>query len=185
MKVLDINDVELVESECDLKLGHLVQDFITVAYHEAVPPTGEVGHTRVIVEFTDGSEYVSDSGGYPTKYFNGMRWIEQTKGEYAGKVAKHTREEYVIDKPYDPGQEAWYENEPILRYIPYTQEELDEIAAEKASEEAVFAEQVRKEEEYVTLCQTVEDLTIVQAEQIGAYNEVDDLTLVIAELIGA
>ena len=41
----------------------------------------------------------------------------------------------VIDSPAQEAQAAWDEYEEIQRYIPYTQEQLDQIAAEKAAAE--------------------------------------------------
>lgn len=169
MKVFDINDIEIDEESCDLELGRLVQDFVNVAYHEAVPPKGEVGHTRVTVTFTDDTQYVTDCGGYPTQYFDDqLQWIVQEDGEYAGKEARSIDSEYVVDEPYEPGKEAWYENEPILRYIPYTEQELIDIAEEKRRVELELAEELRRQKEYEDTIEAVKDLLLVQAELIGA-----------------
>lgn len=41
----------------------------------------------------------------------------------------------TIVQEYEPAIPAWDEYEDVMRYIPYTQDELDEIAARKAAEE--------------------------------------------------
>lgn len=57
---------------------------------------------------------------------------------------------WIVTTPGSPGQEAWDEYEDIYRYILYTQEELDEIAAEQAREQAE-AEAKRQAAEVVEL----------------------------------
>lgn len=56
------------------------------------------------------------------------RWHYETVKEYpnGGKEVQK-----VIDVQGVPAQEAWNEEIPIQIYIPYTQEELDAIEAEK------------------------------------------------------
>lgn len=186
MRIFNEDDVEITQEDVDYDLGHLEQDYRLIKFHEAVPPTGEVGHTRVIVKFTDDTDAVFDNG-YPTKYFNDDKEFTPTD-EYADKEVSSVDEEYVIDSPYNPGQDAWYENEEILRYILYTEEELAAIESEKQAQQAQQAEEQARREQYQNLLTTVDDITLFAAEQAGTYSEADehtaDLTLAMADLIG-
>ena len=125
MKIYNEQDEEITQEDVDYDLGYLVTDYRFVAFHKAVPPTDEVGHVRVIVTFEDGSTAQFDNG-YPTKY--------------EGKVFKDVEETWVVDTPYNPGSAEWYENEEILRYKLYTEEELEEMRKK--------AEQIAAEEEH-------------------------------------
>ena len=91
MRIYNEQDEEITQEDVDYDLGYLVTDYRFVAFHEAAPPTDEVGHVRVIVTFEDGSA-------------------------------------------------EWYENEEILRYKLYTEEELEEMRKK--------AEQIAAEEEH-------------------------------------
>lgn len=138
MKIYNEQDEEITQEDVDYDLGYLVTDYRFVAFHEAVPPTDEVGHVRVIVTFEDGSTAQFDDG-YPTKYFNEDMTFNCID-EYEGKVFKDVEETWVVDTPYNPGSAEWYENEEILRYKLSTEEELEEMRKK--------AEQIAAEEEH-------------------------------------
>lgn len=149
MKIYNEQDEEITQEEVDPTLGHLVTDYRLVEKHDAVPPQPEEGHNRIIVEFDDGS-YLEFDNGYDSKYFDEDRnfhWPEdeeEEKGDADDPDAepvpkpnvKEIREEYVVDKPYVPGVEEWFENEEILRYVLYTPEELEAIETAKKQQEA-------------------------------------------------
>ncbi len=185
MRILNEQGKEIAEDQVDLDLGHLEQDFVFVRHHEAVPSKGEVGHTAVTVTFADGTDAVFYS--YPVEWFDENKQF-LPHGEYDKEVAS-VDEDYVVDEPYQPGQEAWDENEEILRYILYTQAELDEIADRKAQELAQQEQEAKKQVEEANRAVALTDLTLVNATALGDYSEteaqVGDLTLVMADLIGA
>lgn len=151
MKIYNEADKEISEEDVDYSLGHLVTDYRLIKKHKAVPPQEEEGHNRIIVEFDDGSNMTFDNG-YDNRYFDENRefhWpeeepeIEQDEDAEAPLPepepkpnAVDVREEWVIDKPYVPGTEEWFENEEILRYVLYTPEELEAIETAKKQQEA-------------------------------------------------
>lgn len=47
---------------------------------------------------------------------------------------------WIVDVPAVKGIDAWDETEDVLRYVPYTAEELAEIAAQRAAEDAAREE---------------------------------------------
>ena len=57
--------------------------------------------------------------------------------------------EWVVTKPGCKAQEAWDEYEKILRYIQYTQEELDQMAAEEAARQAEIEENARLRQQII------------------------------------
>lgn len=63
--------------------------------------------------------------------------------EYPQTGGKDVQE--VIDVPYQPAREAYYDKETILRYHPYTDEQLTQIAEEKAEVEK--QEQIKEDHE--------------------------------------
>ena len=101
MRILDENGIELTNP--DLTLGHLEEEEILVAHHEAVEAVEEQGHYEVIAEYPD------------------------TNGKDV---------EWVVDVPGVEAQEAWDEYESILRYILYTEEELEEIYPDEPTPES-------------------------------------------------
>lgn len=75
---------------------------------------------------------------------------EQVKEEFHYKVIQEYPNggkdvEKVIDVPYQAAHEAYYDKETILRYHPYTDEQLAQIAEEKA--EAEKQEQIKEDHE--------------------------------------
>lgn len=122
-----------------------------------------------------------------------------------------TRREVLWENPEDPGNNlyttvvvqehvpakpAWDEEEPILRYIPYTEAELAEIAARKAAEEEAAREaeaeaqrQAELKEKLEMLPEQVGDLEVALAEAGGAIGEseasIAALQNDVADLMGA
>ncbi len=78
---------------------------------------GYLKEDRILAARHDAVEAVEEQGHYETtaEYPNGGRDVE-----------------WVVDVPGIEAREAWDEYEDILRYIPYTAEELAEIERQKA-----------------------------------------------------
>jgi hypothetical protein len=95
MKIYDKNNVQITNP--DLALGHLVEDRIFIAHHEAVQAVAEEGHWETVAVYPNG-----------------------------GKDAS-----WIVDVPAVEAKEAWDEYEDILRYIPLTEEELEQIEEAK------------------------------------------------------
>lgn len=113
MRILDENNVEIMEP--DSGLGHLVEDRIFVAHHEAIEAVEEQGHWVVIAEYPNGGKDV----------------------------------DWIVDVPAVEAAEAWDEYENILRFVPYTEEELAEI--EKARNTPTAEERIAELEEALAL----------------------------------
>ena len=57
MRILDINGVEITNP--DYSLGHLVEEKILKAHHEAVEAVEEQGHYEVVAEYPNGGKDVA------------------------------------------------------------------------------------------------------------------------------
>lgn len=120
-RILDAHGNELKLEDIDLNVGKLVDETITV-YHDAVEGVEEVSHVEVLKEY-----YETGPDGAPVLDEDGHKIV-------FGKDVKT-----IIDVPGVEAKEAWDEQEEIQRYIPYTAEELDKIAKEKADAQASAA----------------------------------------------
>ena len=117
-RILDAHGNELKQEDIDLNAGKLVDETITV-HHDAVEGVEEVSHVEVLKEY-----YETGPDGTPVLDEDGHKIV-------FGKDVKT-----IIDVPGVEAKEAWDEQEEIQRYIPYTAEELDKIAKEKADDQA-------------------------------------------------
>lgn len=99
MRILDQNDVEVVDP--NLELGHLVDETIFVAHHDAVP---EIPRSTAL-------KLVSENG--------------------TGALYKR-----VVVQPFVPAKPAWDELETIMRFVPYTDEELAQMESDRIAMEA-------------------------------------------------
>lgn len=117
-RILDAKNNELKPETIDLNAGKLVPDTITV-HHEAVEGVKEVSHVEVIKEY-----YEKGPDGEPVLDEEGHKIV----------FGKDVRT--VIDTPGVEAKDAWDEKEEIQRYVPYTAEELEKIAKEKADAQA-------------------------------------------------
>lgn len=120
-RILDANDNELKLEDLDLNAGKLVDETITI-HHDAVEGVEEVSHVEVLKEY-----YETGPDGTPVLDEDGNKIV-------FGKDVKT-----IIDVPGVEAKDAWDEQEKIQRYIPYTAEELDKIAKEKADAQASAA----------------------------------------------
>lgn len=120
-RILDAQGNELKLEDIDLNVGKLVDETITV-HHDAVEGVEEVSHVEVLKEY-----YETGPDGAPVLDEDGHKVV-------FGKDVKT-----IIDVPGVEAKEAWDEQEEIQRYIPYTAEELDKIAKEKADAQASAA----------------------------------------------
>lgn len=117
-RILDAHGNELQYDDIDLNAGKLVDETITV-HHDAVEGVEEVSHVEVLKEY-----YETGPDGTPVLDENGHKVV-------FGKDVKT-----IIDVPGVEAKAAYNEREEIQRYIPYTAEELDKIAKEKADAQA-------------------------------------------------
>nr|DAV71449.1 MAG TPA: chitinase C [Caudoviricetes sp.] len=120
-RILDAHGNELQYDDIDLNAGKLVDETITV-HHDAVEGVEEVSHVEVLKEY-----YETGPDGAPVLDENGHKVV-------FGKDVKT-----IIDVPGVEAKAAYDEQEEIQRYIPYTAEELDKIAKEKADAQASAA----------------------------------------------
>lgn len=120
-RILDKSGNELKQEDIDLNAGKLVDETITV-HHDAVEGVEEVSHVEVLKEY-----YQTGPDGEPVLDEDGHKIV-------FGKDVQT-----VIDVPGVEAKAAYDEQEEIQRYIPYTAEELDKIAKEKADAQASAA----------------------------------------------
>lgn len=120
-RILDAQGNELKLEDLDLNAGKLVDETITV-HHDAVEGVEEVSHVEVLKEY-----YETGPDGEPVLDEDGHKIV-------FGMDVKT-----IIDVPGVEAKDAWDEQEEIQRYIPYTAEELDKIAKEKADAQASAA----------------------------------------------
>lgn len=120
-RILDAQGNELKLEDLDLNAGKLVDETITV-HHDAVEGVEEVSHVEVVKEY-----YETGPDGEPVLDEDGHKIV-------FGKDVKT-----IIDVPGVEAKPAYDEQEEIQRYIPYTAEELDKIAKEKADAQASAA----------------------------------------------
>lgn len=120
-RIFDKSGNELKQEDIDLNVGKLVDETITV-HHDAVEGVKEVSHVEVLKEY-----YQTGPDGEPVLDEDGHKIV-------FGKDVQT-----VIDVPGVEAKAAYDEQEEIQRYIPYTAEELDKIAKEKADAQASAA----------------------------------------------
>lgn len=120
-RILDAHGNELKLEDIDLNAGKLVDETITV-HHDAVEGVEEVSHVEVLKEY-----YETGPDGAPVLDEDGHKIV-------FGKDVKT-----IIDVPGVEAKAAYDEQEEIQRYVPYTAEELDKIAKEKADAQASAA----------------------------------------------
>lgn len=120
-RILDAQGNELKLEDLDLNAGKLVDETITV-HHDAVEGVEEVSHVEVLKEY-----YETGPDGEPVLDEDGNKIV-------FGKDVKT-----IIDVPGVEAKDAWDEQEKIQRYVPYTAEELDKIAKEKADAQSSAA----------------------------------------------
>ena len=127
---------ELNETELDFNLGHLVDDKIVVAHHEATELIPAKTVAQQLAELVDSGEIVEEINGVHYKihkYPNG------------GKDATP-----IVEIPAEPAKEAYDDYENIQVYVPYTADELQSIAnnkrhAELKAELAKIKEDIEQE----------------------------------------
>ncbi len=120
-RILNQAGDELEPDKVDLTKGKLVDETITVE-HPAVEAVEEQSHVETLKIY-----YETGDDGQPLVGSDGQ------KVEFGRDVRT------VIDVPGVEAKDAWTEHEQIRRYIPYTSEELDKIAKDKADAQAAAA----------------------------------------------
>lgn len=164
-------------SNPDLERGKLSQEsrLITLRYEIAQP---ERGHYEVIAEYPNGGKDVEWIIDAPEK----GSW--KAYGEDGGEV-----ETDVTVPDGAPRELAITEVEEYLRFVPYTEAELEEIARQKRLEEAETAKRARMEEaslaEQKRLAQEAEARTVAVTGLLEGFDgsvSIEDIMDAIAEL---
>lgn len=91
MRILDENNIEIQMP--DLESGHLVEDQILIAHHEAVEAVEEEGHWETVAEYPNGGkdvEWVVDVPAVEAKeawdeYENILRFVPLSAAELAAR----------------------------------------------------------------------------------------------------
>lgn len=105
MRILDENNIELIEGQINLELGYLKPESIISIHHEAIEETKEVGHYEVIAEYPNGGKdvaWIIDVPGIKAKeawdeYEDIQRYVLYTEEELAARDAeKKAKEEEVM-----------------------------------------------------------------------------------------
>lgn len=105
MRILDENNIELIEEQINLELGYLRPESIISIHHEAIEETKEVGHYEVIAEYPNGGKdvaWIIDVPGIEAKeawdeYEDIQRYILYTEEELVAKDAeKKAKEEEAM-----------------------------------------------------------------------------------------
>lgn len=128
---------ELKEQDLEMSLGHLVDDKIVTTHHEATEAIPAKSVAEQIVELTEQGIKVKEIGGKQYRvtrtYPNGGEDVEK-----------------ITELPAVPAKAAYDEYEDIQVYVPYTEQELQEIAdkrrhAELKTELAKIKEDIEQE----------------------------------------
>ena len=152
MRIIDADGVEI--DDPDLSLGQLVAETVVIESHPAVPEVEEL--REEVLAWPE--------PGMP-------EWDDRDKD--GNLLAALYREEVV--REWQPAQDAWDETEDVLRYVPYTPEELDEIARREAE-----AEEARRRSEEEAARRAELDAWLA-----GATDHVADLDEAVVELYEA
>ena len=178
IRILDEKDNELQIEDVDLEIGYLEPEQLFKEHHDAVEAQEREFHYAVTTFYFEDNTRVdiedeNDPRVGKDDIYNGRFHYETPDGEESRQLRGIDLRE-VEDVPAVEAKEAWDEYEEIQRYKLYTEEELEERAAE--------AERKRKEEELL-----VTGLDRIEAAEGGLVetNEaVEDLILVMADLFG-
>ena len=136
MRIFDLEGKELKESEIDLEKGRLQEDKIISKHHEAVAEKPQKYHYEVVVfHFEDGTEFRPEYKNGKSDY---VKVIDDQNGVFefidkdnTGKEVKGIELRFVLDEEGVQGHDEYDEYEKIMRYIPFTKQELEQYAAEK------------------------------------------------------
>lgn len=170
MRILDVNDNELTEDECDLELGYFNYEQIFKEHHDAVEfKAREYHYYPKTFYFTDGTKYEvaedteEDSKVYKNDDNVSFGFIQEdgTVVQCGQGVLRGVDVREIEDSPQVDAKEAYDEMEDIRRYTLYTEEEL---AANKAAKEKQEAQTAFLEDGPATL----EELTVAVADMIAA-----------------
>lgn len=171
MRILDVNDNELQESDLDFELGYLKPDQIFVKHHDEVKEVQEESHYKVqTFYFEDGTSLSVTEEDDPH-----VKVIDNKEGvfDYVNLPGEEHKDllgidlESVIDVEAVEAKEAYDEYEDISRYILYTAEELEERkkAKEKAEKQTDFMETGPNRLDSAEL--ELNDLVVIVSEVVG------------------
>ncbi len=138
MKIYNENKTqELDESELDFSLGHLVEDKIVSAHHEATKAIPAKSIAEQVAEHS--------AAGREIMVADGKTYYIEKVFANGGKSAVR-----IEDLPAVPAKDAYDEYDEIRIYVPYTDEELQSIAnnkrhAELQAELAKIKEDIEQE----------------------------------------
>lgn len=102
MRILDFNNNELTLNSVDYYKGHLQEERIFIAHHDAVEAVEEQGHWETVAEYPNGGkdvEWVVDVPGVEAseawdEYENILRYVEYTAEELAEREAEQQEREH-------------------------------------------------------------------------------------------
>jgi hypothetical protein len=189
MRILDLKGKELKESEVDLEKGKLQEDKILLKHHEAVASKPQKFHYEVVVfHFEDDTEFRPEYKDGKSDYVkviddqNGVfEFIDKDK---TGKEVKGVELRFVLDEEGVQRHDEYDEYEKIMRYIPFTKQELEQFAAEK---QKALDRQDFAENGYLKLRDLENKLDNLQKEfkesQIFYMNKISELNETIAKYL--
>lgn len=140
LRLLDEQDQEVNQEDCDLTLGYITYDSILKEHHEATPEVQEQSHFYPkTYYFEDGTSYQvegaegEDAHVGPTDEKGAFTFVPQT-GEEQTKIVRGIDVDRIVDVECQQAKDAWDEYEDIKRYKLYTEEELQTNATAKATQ---------------------------------------------------
>lgn len=182
MKYYDENDVEIPESEIDYELGKVELDSKVIEHHEAVEEVPRITHYTVdTFYFDDDTSLTMESEDDPhIKVIDNKAGVFEYVDQGEGKVYFGADLKEVVDQEYVAPQEAYDEIEEFYRWIPYTEEELEE---QRKNREIAEKRQEFIENGADRLDSVETDLsnTTEQVDSLGA--ELGDLSVAFVELM--
>lgn len=169
-RILNQNDEEISMDEVDYQLGRLEPEQLFIAHHDAIPEVQEVSHFKVskFYFFNDTPLEIIDEDDPHVITIDAKAGIFEYRPLDTDPIErqwKGTDLESVIDVEHEDAKDEWDEYEDIMRYILWTEEELEQQRIQREEAEA--------REEFMT--------TGPDRLQITETN-VDDLTLLIADM---
>lgn len=187
MRILDEQDNEIQESDLDYTKGYIVKDWYCVAHHPEIPASGPVTHWETLFCFDDGTEKWMTADEYSVGPKDGTYTFNDEELNGKTIVTLDTRE--VEDEPFNPGQHEWFENEEILRYKVYTEDELLLMEARDKQRAAENGEKEARRSEYRNLLKSMDDVVLTLADSEGVKSDIEDqindINLALADLMGA
>ena len=92
----------------------------------------------------------------------------------------------IVEREYSPPKDAWDEYEDVLRYVPYTPDELAAMEAERIAQEQARKEAEERAAEEARKAAEREEFMACAPARLGSVEETtSEIVLVLADVIGA